>query len=87
MTKHRTMTWFVAIALLAVAATAAAIRSHSPSTDRIVVTASNLKVDVNKLPTAVTGAPSDDAAAVGVEEFGDQSLANVLGATRARAAP
>ena len=86
MTKHRTMTWFVAIALLAVAATAAK-RSHSPSTDRIVVTASNLKVDVNKLPTAVTGTPSDDAVAVGVEEFGDQSLANVLGATRARAAP
>ena len=84
MTKHRAMTWFVAIALLAVAATAAAVRSHSPSTDRIVVTGSNLKVDANKFATPVAGAASDDAAAIGVEEFGDQSLAYVLGG-RARA--
>jgi hypothetical protein len=59
MTKHRTITWFVAIALLAVAATATAMRSHSPSTDRIVVAAGVVTVDVNKLPT---------------EEFDDQSL-------------
>ena len=48
MTKHRTITWFVAIALLAVAATAATMRSHPPLTDGIVVST----VDVNKLPTA-----------------------------------
>ena len=47
MTKHRTITGFVAVALLAVAATAATMRSH-PSTDGIVVST----VDVNKLPTA-----------------------------------
>ena len=82
MTKHRMVIWFVAIALLAVAATAAAIRSHAPSTDSIVVTASHLKVDVNKFPAVVTAAPSDDAAAVGIEESGDHALANVLGATR-----
>ena len=38
MTRHRTITGFVAVVLLAVAATAATIRSH--------------KVDANKLPTA-----------------------------------
>ena len=32
MTKHRTITGFVAVALLAVAATAANIRTHAPST-------------------------------------------------------
>ena len=38
MTKHRTITGFVAVALLAVAATAATMRSHSP--EGIVVPAS-----------------------------------------------
>ena len=33
MTKHRTITGFVAVALLAVAATVATVRSHSPWTD------------------------------------------------------
>ena len=37
MTRHRTITGFVAVALLAVAATAATMRSHSPGTDGIVV--------------------------------------------------
>jgi hypothetical protein len=59
MTKHRTITGFVAVALLAVAATAGAMRSHAPSTDRIVVAAGTLTVDVNKLP---------------IEDFEDQSL-------------
>jgi hypothetical protein len=57
MTKHRTITGFAAVALLAVAATAAAMRSHSPWTDGIVVSAGTtllkgLTVDVNKPPTA-----------------------------------
>jgi hypothetical protein len=57
MTKHRTITGFVAIALLAVAATAATMRSHSPWTDGMVVSAGTtllkgLTVDVNKPPTA-----------------------------------
>ena len=39
MTRHRTITGFVAVALLAVAATAATMRSHSPSMDGIVVSA------------------------------------------------
>jgi hypothetical protein len=33
MTKHRTITGFVAVTLLAVAATAATMRSHSPWTN------------------------------------------------------
>jgi hypothetical protein len=57
MTKHRTITGFVAVALLAVAATAATMRSHSPWTEGIVVSAGTtslkgLTVDVNKPPTA-----------------------------------
>jgi hypothetical protein len=57
MTKHRTITGFVAVALLAVAATAATMRSHSPLTDAVVVSAGTtmlkgLTVDANKLPTA-----------------------------------
>jgi hypothetical protein len=57
MTKHRTITGFAAVALLAVAATAATKRSHSPWTDGIVVSAGttllkSLAVDVNKPPTA-----------------------------------
>ena len=64
MTKHRTITGFAAIALIAVALTAAHIRWHSPSTTHpIALTAmtsfKELTADVNKLPT---------------EEFDDQSL-------------
>ena len=59
MTKHRTITGSVVVALLAVAATVGAMRSRSPSTDRTVVAAGNLTVDVNKLPT---------------EDYDDQSL-------------
>ena len=39
MTKHRTFIGFAAVALLAVAATAATVRSHPPRTDGIVVSA------------------------------------------------
>ena len=57
MTKHRTITGVVAVALLAVAATAGTMRSHSPWTDGIVISAGTtllkgLTVDVNKPPTA-----------------------------------
>ena len=55
MTKHRTIAGFVAVALLAAAATAANIRSHSPSTNRVVASAGmtllkDLTIDVKKLP-------------------------------------
>ena len=55
MTRHRTITGFVAVALLAVAATAATMRSHAP--EGIVVsagttTSKGLSVDANELPTA-----------------------------------
>lgn len=52
MTKHRTITGFVAVALLAAAATVATIRS-SP-TDRVMAGGASLKVltaDQNKLVT------------------------------------
>jgi hypothetical protein len=57
MTKHRTITGFVAVALLAVAATAANMRSHSPWTDGTAVSdgttlSKDVAVDANKLPTA-----------------------------------
>jgi hypothetical protein len=53
MTKHRTITGFVAVALLAVAATAVTMRSNSPWTDGIIVSAGTtmlrgLTVDANK---------------------------------------
>jgi len=54
-TRHRSITGFVAVALLAVAATAATIKSHSP--EGIVVAAGtngskDLTADANELPTA-----------------------------------
>ena len=56
MTRHRTITGFVAVALLAVAASAASMRSHSPSSQGIVVSdETRLKgstVDVNEVPAA-----------------------------------
>jgi hypothetical protein len=56
MTRHRTITGFVAVALLAVAATAATMRSHSPLTEGTVVSggtmSKDLAVDANELPTA-----------------------------------
>jgi hypothetical protein len=57
MTKHRTITGFVAVTLLAVAATVATMRSHPPWTNGIVVSAGTtlskgLTVNANKLPTA-----------------------------------
>jgi hypothetical protein len=61
MTKHRTIIGFVAVALLAVAATATLTkRPLSPSTERVVTAAAgNLTADVSKLP---------------IEEFDDQSV-------------
>jgi hypothetical protein len=56
MTKHRTITGFVAVALLAVVGTAAGMRSHSPWTGSIVsagtTSLKGLTVDVNKPPAA-----------------------------------
>jgi hypothetical protein len=51
MTKHRTITGFVTVALLAVAATTATMRSHSSWVDGTTFW-KGLAVDVNKPPTA-----------------------------------
>jgi hypothetical protein len=64
MTKHRTITGFVAVALLAAVATAATMGSYSPSTDRSngpagVMSFKEITADVNKLPA---------------DDFDDQSL-------------
>ena len=57
MTRHRTITGFVAVALLAVAATAATMRSSPVWTNSFVVPAGTtmskgLAVDANELPAA-----------------------------------
>jgi hypothetical protein len=55
MTKHRTITGFVAVALLAVAATAVAQRplpsNNHPGASVGIISLSELKADVNKLAT------------------------------------
>jgi hypothetical protein len=55
MTKYRTITGFVAVALLAVAATTTNVRSHSHSTGLAIaspaMSINGLAVDINKLPT------------------------------------
>ena len=52
MAEHQTITGFVVSLCCAVAATAAAMRSYSPSTERCLVAAGgNLAVDVNEFPT------------------------------------
>jgi hypothetical protein len=55
MTKHRTITGFAAVALLAAVATAATMRAYSQSTDRSIGPAGltsfkDFSADVNKLP-------------------------------------
>jgi hypothetical protein len=80
MTKHRTITGFVAVALLAVAATTATMRSHSPWTGSIVSAGTTLlkgaTVDVNKPPAAdfderwsamFASAPTTDTAQPGLD--------------------
>ena len=55
MTRHRTITGFVAVALLAVAASAATMRSHSPSSEGIAVsggTTATKAIDASEAPTA-----------------------------------
>jgi hypothetical protein len=63
MTKHRTVTGFVVVALLAVVATTTNVRSHSRSTGLAntspAMSLEELRVDINKLPT---------------DEFDDRSL-------------
>jgi hypothetical protein len=58
MTKHRTITSFVAVALLAVAATAAALRplpsKNHPDASAGLMSMSELTVDVNKLRRTIT---------------------------------
>jgi hypothetical protein len=51
MTRHRTITGFVAVALLAVAATAVTMRSHSPWNDGTTISKGGT-ADSNNLPTA-----------------------------------
>jgi hypothetical protein len=51
MTRHRTITGFVAVALLAVAATAVTMRSHLPWTDGTRAL-NSVAVDGNNLPAA-----------------------------------
>jgi len=72
MTKHRRITGFVAVALLALAATTVNVRSHSNSTNLAIASAGmeslkELTVDVSKLP---------------IEEFDDQSLVFSSGTKR-----
>ena len=70
MTKHRTITGFVAVALLAVAATTTNVWSHSHSTGPAITPAmsvNELTVDINKLPT---------------EDFDDMSLVFPRGTDR-----
>jgi|1186.fasta_scaffold1076170_1 hypothetical protein len=74
MTKHRTITSFTAIIVLAIAA--ATMRSHSSSTHPLVASAGmgslkELMADVNKLPT---------------EQFDDQSLVFSTGTSLKREA-
>jgi len=55
LTKHRTITGFVAVALVAVAATAVTMRSHSPWADGIVVSGTTFLKGVmvsNEAPAA-----------------------------------
>jgi len=69
MTKHRTITGFVAVALLVLAATTVNVRSHS--TNLAIASGmgslKDLTVDVSKLP---------------IEEFDDQSLVFSSGTKR-----
>jgi hypothetical protein len=55
MTKHRTITGFVAVALLAAGATATTLRplpsKHHPNTSAGIMSLSELTTDVNKLAT------------------------------------
>ena len=72
MTKHRRITGFVAVALLALAATTVNVRSHSHSTNLAISSAGmgslkELTVDVSKLP---------------IEELDDQSLVFSSGTKR-----
>jgi hypothetical protein len=65
MTKHRRITGFVAIALMAVAATISTTRSHSPSTDGIVASAGTIAtVNFDDRWSAISASPSTETAGV-----------------------
>jgi hypothetical protein len=69
MTKHRTITGLLAVALLAVAATTATMRSHSPWTDGTT----GLKVDAkpadfeNRWSATFALPPTTDMAQLGLD--------------------
>ena len=88
MTKHRTITGFVAVALLAVAATAATMLSTPVWTNGFVVPtgttmSKGLAVDANKLPAASF---DDRWSALSTSTTGtpEHTLARSLGALRNR---
>ena len=60
MTKHRTIAGFVAIALVAVAATAVTMRSHSPWDDGLVVSGTTLLKGFTAYPNKIPAASFDD---------------------------
>ena len=60
MTRHRTITGFVAVALLAVAASAATMRSHSPSTQGIAVSDGTMSKGAGVEATEAPAASFDD---------------------------
>jgi hypothetical protein len=64
MTKHRRITGLVAVALLAVAATVANTRSHSPSiTDSMVASSSTIAtLDFNDRWPAISASPAEKIA-------------------------
>lgn len=59
MTKHRTITGFVAVALLAVTATAATMRSHASRTDGVAVSGTDTlpAKDFNDRWSAISALP------------------------------
>jgi hypothetical protein len=60
MTKHRRITGFVAVALVAVAATAVTMRSHSPWADGPVVSGTTVSKGFTVDPNTVPAANFDD---------------------------
>ncbi len=60
MTKHRTITGFLAVALLAVAATAATMRSHLHWTDPTIDSAARTMVNGSTFDANVAAASFED---------------------------
>jgi len=65
MTKHRRITGFVAIALMAVVATISTTRSHPPTTDGIVASAGTIATNFDERWSAISAPrPSETAESV-----------------------